>query len=158
MSRIKEGVLKLEKAQYSITDLVHGVLEHMQPLLRQREIRTHLEENLPPLDFDYIQMDQVLTNLIKNAVRYTPRDTPIDIGLERKDGEILITVADRGPGIPQADIERVFDKFYRVQRDKRRVVIPLALAWGWPSAKALLRPMEDISRPDQGKVAALSSL
>ena len=91
----------------------------MQPLLRQREIRTHVEEDLPMLDFDYIQMDQVLTNLIENAVRYTPQNTPIDIGLERQDGEILITVADHGPGIPQADLERVFDKFYRVQRDKR---------------------------------------
>jgi two-component system, OmpR family, sensor histidine kinase KdpD len=119
MSRIEEGVLKLEKDHYSITELLQNVLEHMQPLLRQREIRTHVEENLPQLDFDYIQMDQVLTNLIENAVRYTPRDTPIDIGLERKNSEILITVADRGPGIPQADIERVFDKFYRVQRDKR---------------------------------------
>ena len=119
MSRIEEGVLKLEKDQYSITDLVQNVLEHMHPLLQQREIRTHLEENLPLLDFDSIQMDQVLTNLIENAVRYTPRATPIDIGLARNDGEILITVADRGPGIPQADLERVFDKFYRVQRDKK---------------------------------------
>jgi two-component system sensor histidine kinase KdpD len=119
MSRIEEGVLKLEKDHYSITELLQIVLEHMQPLLRQREIRTHVEEDLPMLDFDYIQMDQVLTNLIENAARYTPHDTPIDISLGRTGEEILITVADRGPGIPQADLERVFDKFYRVQRDKR---------------------------------------
>ncbi len=58
MSRIEEGVLKLEKEHYSITELMHNVLEHMQPLLRQREIHTHLEENLPLIDFDYIQMDR----------------------------------------------------------------------------------------------------
>jgi two-component system sensor histidine kinase KdpD len=138
MSRIEEGVLKLEKDHYSITELAHGVLEHMQPLLRQREIHTHLEENLPLLDFDYIQMDQVLTNLIENAVRYTPRDTPIDISLTQKEGEILITVADRGPGIPQADLERIFDKFYRVQRDKRKSNYPTGSGLGLAVCKGVV--------------------
>ncbi len=138
MSRIEEGVLKLEKDYYSLTDLVHSVLDHMQPLLRQREIRTHLENNLPFLDFDYIQMDQVFTNLIENAVRYTPQDTPIDIGLERKDGEILITIADRGPGIPQPDLERVFDKFYRVQRDRRKSHYPTGSGLGLAVSKGIV--------------------
>jgi K+-sensing histidine kinase KdpD len=138
MSRIEEGVLKLEKDYYSITELAHNVLEHMHPLLRQRELRTHLEENLPLLDLDYIQMDQVLTNLIENAVRYTPRDTPIDLDIEQKDGAILITVADRGPGIPQADLERVFDKFYRVQRDKRKSNYPTGSGLGLAVCKGVV--------------------
>ncbi len=138
MSRIEEGVLKLEKDYYSITELAHNVLEHMQPLLRQREIHTYLEENLPLLDFDYIQMDQVLTNLIKNAVRYTPRETPIDLSIAQKDGAILITVADRGPGIPQADRERVFDKFYRVQRDKRNSNYPTGSGLGLAVCKGVV--------------------
>ncbi len=138
MSRIEEGVLKLEKEHYSIIELAHTVLEHMQPLLRQREIRTHLAENLPLVDFDYIQMDQVLTNLIENAVRYTPRDTPIDIGIERRENEILITVADRGPGIPQADLERVFDKFYRVQRDKQKGNYPTGSGLGLAVCKGIV--------------------
>ena len=138
MSRIEEGVLKLEKDHYSITELMHTVLEHMQPLLGQREIHTYVEEDLPFLDFDYIQMDQVFTNLIENAVRYTPRETPIDIGIVQQDGDILITVADRGPGIPQADLERVFDKFYRVQRDKRNSNYPTGSGLGLAVSKGIV--------------------
>jgi two-component system, OmpR family, sensor histidine kinase KdpD len=138
MSRIEEGVLKLEKEHASISELAHTVLEHMQPSLQHREIRTHLQENLPLIDFDYIQMDQVLTNLIENAVRYTPRDTPIDLGIEQKDDTILITVADRGPGIPQADLERVFDKFYRVQRDKRKSNYPTGSGLGLAVCKGIV--------------------
>lgn len=138
MSRIEEGVLKLEKEYYSITELVHTVLDHMQPLLREREVHTSLEQNLPLISFDYIQMDQVLTNLIENAVRYTPRNTPIDIAVRRLNDDVLITVADRGPGIPEADLERVFDKFYRVQRDKRKNNYPTGSGLGLAVCKGVV--------------------
>src|SRR5204862_1241807 len=75
---------------------------------------------LPPVELDYLQIDQVLTNLIENAVRYTPHESSIEISA-RIDGDyMLISVADRGPGIPEADLERVFDKFYRVMDTQPR--------------------------------------
>jgi two-component system sensor histidine kinase KdpD len=61
-----------------------------------------------------MQIDQVLTNLIENAVRYTPETEPIDISVQVSQEYMTVSVADRGPGIPPADRERVFDKFYRV--------------------------------------------
>jgi len=138
MSRIEEGVLKLEKDHYSVRALVQDVLAHMRPLLRLRTVNIHFAEDLPALDFDYVQMDQVLTNLIENAVRYTAPETPIDIDVVQKAGQILITVADRGPGIPQADIERVFDKFYRVQRDKRNGNYPTGSGLGLAVCKGIV--------------------
>jgi two-component system, OmpR family, sensor histidine kinase KdpD len=129
MSRIEGGALKPEKDWYEINELIQDVLKRMQPLLKSRTVTTELPSDLPLIEFDYVQMDQVLTNLIENAVRYTPPDTPLDVGVEEQTGMVgagltptrgvLIHVADRGPGIPQADLERVFDKFYRVQQKRQ---------------------------------------
>nr|BBH96068.1 hypothetical protein KTA_42670 [Thermogemmatispora argillosa] len=116
MSRIEGGALKPEKEWYPLDELVHDVLLQLQPLLQQRPVRVELEEDLPPVPIDYLQLSQVLTNLIENAVRHTPADSPIEIAARRCDGYVLVSVADRGPGIPPADLERIFDKFYRVRR------------------------------------------
>jgi two-component system, OmpR family, sensor histidine kinase KdpD len=114
MTRIEGGALKPEKEWYPIDELIHDVLGHMQLSLQGRDVRTSIPENLPPVELDYLQMDQVLTNLLENAVRYTPPESPIEISAQAIDGEMQVSVADRGPGIPPADQERIFDKFYRV--------------------------------------------
>ncbi len=85
------------------------------------------------MQVDYLYIDQVLTNLLENAVRYTPPGSPIDISAEVKDGQVLVSVADRGPGIPPGQRERIFDKFYRVltyQRDTRGSGLGLAVCRG----------------------------
>jgi two-component system, OmpR family, sensor histidine kinase KdpD len=96
----------------------------MQPLLSGREIHRRLPEDLPPVELDYLQIDQVLTNLLENAVRYTPPETPIDITAGYDGSQVTISVADRGPGIPPADLERIFDKFYRIHNTRRAVGSP----------------------------------
>lgn len=115
MSRIEGGALKPEKEWYPIDELIHDVLGHMQPLLLDREVQTHIPDVIPPVQLDYLEIEQVLTNLIENAVRYTPSHTPIDVSVQITGDQMVISVADRGPGIPPADLERVFDKFYRVE-------------------------------------------
>jgi two-component system, OmpR family, sensor histidine kinase KdpD len=114
MSRIEAGALKPEKEWYPIDELIHDVLGRMQPVLQNRIVQTHLPDDLPPVQLDYLQIDQVLTNLIENAVRYTPSDSPIEISVNVEGDQMVICVADRGLGIPATDLERVFDKFYRV--------------------------------------------
>ena len=113
MSRIEGGALKPEKEWYPVDELIHDVLDHLQPLLLHREVQTDIPE-LPPVQLDYLEIEQVLTNLIENAVRYTPSDSPIYVSAHVEGDQIVISVEDRGPGIPPADLERVFDKFYRV--------------------------------------------
>ncbi len=114
MSRIEGGALKPEKEWYPIDELIHDVLGRVQPILQNRTVQTDLPEDLPPVQLDYLQIDQVLTNLIENAVRYTPTDSPIEVSVNVEGDQMVISVADRGPGIPPSDLERVFDKFYRV--------------------------------------------
>jgi two-component system sensor histidine kinase KdpD len=77
-------------------------------------LRVHVPEDLPPVELDYVEIDQVLSNLIENATKYTPPGSEIAIAVERHDNEIWIEVADRGPGIPAYALPRLFEAFYRV--------------------------------------------
>jgi two-component system, OmpR family, sensor histidine kinase KdpD len=133
MSRIEAGALKPEKEWYELPALIQDVLGHLQPLLHGRAVQTSLPDDLPPVKMDYLQIAQVLTNLLENAVRYTPTGSPIEISAEAQDGQLLVSVADRGPGIPPEELERIFDKFYRVrtlQRDTSGSGLGLAVCRG----------------------------
>lgn len=120
MTRIEGGALKPEKELYPIEELIHDVVSRMQGLLQKREVQLSLPDDLPPVELDYLQIDQVLTNLLENAVRYTPAGTPISISARVADKQIMVSITDRGPGIPSQALERIFDKFYRVSGASRR--------------------------------------
>src|SRR5579883_834236 len=115
MSRIEGGALKPEKEWYPVDELMQDVLGQMEPLLQGRAVETYLPDDLPPVKLDYLEIDQVLTNLIENALRYTPAQSAIEISAQASDGEVEISVADRGSGIPPEEIDHIFDKFYRVR-------------------------------------------
>lgn len=138
MSRIEGGALKLEKEWYPFDELIHDVLARMRDLLRDREVRTTIPPDLPPVAIDYLQMDQVMTNLIENALRYTPSNSPIEIAVEAKKDHLLVGVADRGPGIPQADLERIFDKFYRVTSVRRTGTSTLGTGLGLAVCRGII--------------------
>ncbi len=138
MSRIEEGALKPEKEWYSLKALIHDVLGRLQPLLEGRTVRTHLSDDLLLVELDYMQIDQVLTNLIENAVRYTPAKSPIDVSAHVEGEQVMISVADRGPGIPPADLERVFDKFYRVLHSQHPAGYPMGSGLGLAVCKGLV--------------------
>jgi two-component system sensor histidine kinase KdpD len=114
LSRIEGNALKPDKEWYLIDELIHDVLNRLQPLLLNREVEVHVPSSVPPLELDYLAFDQVLTNLIENAVAYTPTGSPIEISVLEADNSVKISVADQGPGIPPNQLERIFDKFYRV--------------------------------------------
>lgn len=114
MSRIEGGALKPEKEWYPIDELIHDVLGHMEPQLLGHEVQTDIPSDLPPVQLDYLEIEQVLTNLIENAVRYTPSNTPIYVSVHVEGDQVVVGVEDRGLGIPRGDLERIFDKFYRV--------------------------------------------
>ena len=120
MSRIEGGALKPEKEWYSIGEMLQDVLNHMQGVLQGREVQLSLPGNLPPIELDYLQIDQVVTNLLENAVRYTPANTPIEIAAQVAHGQIEVSIADHGPGIPPYELTRIFDKFYRVSGTTRK--------------------------------------
>jgi two-component system sensor histidine kinase KdpD len=83
-------------------------------------------------------MDQVLTNLIENAIRYTPVASPIDVSAEVQGANILVSIADRGPGIPPGDLERIFDKFYRVLGTRRKGTSAMGTGLGLAVCRGLV--------------------
>src|SRR5579863_5981533 len=138
MSRIEAGVLKPEKEWYPLDELIHDVLVRMQPILQGREVHADIPGDLPPVELDYLQIDQVFTNLIENAVRFTPTGSPIDISVQLCDDTVMVSVADCGPGIPLADVERVFDKFYRVLDTETRATRPTGSGLGLAVCRGLV--------------------
>ncbi len=94
-----------------------------------------MAEDLPPVLLDYVMIGQVLSNLIENAVKYTPPGTEITIRAVKTDGEIQVEVTDRGPGLPPDAINRIFDPFYRVGGAGPR---PRGLGLGLAVAKGLV--------------------
>jgi len=138
MSRIEEGALKPEKDWYSLKMLIHEVVERLEPLFEGRTVHTHLPDDLLMVDLDYIQIDQVLTNLLENALRYTPPESPIDIEAHSERDQVQLAVSDRGPGIPAADLERVFDKFYRVMHGQHSTGHPLGSGLGLAVCKGVV--------------------
>jgi two-component system sensor histidine kinase KdpD len=79
---------------------------------------------------DFVLIERVLVNVIDNALKYSPTESPIDIRAQMAGAFVEITVADRGVGIPPGDLNRIFDKFYRVQRPDNVSGTGLGLAIG----------------------------
>jgi two-component system, OmpR family, sensor histidine kinase KdpD len=98
-------------------------------VLARHEVRVDLAADLPMLKLDPVLFEQVLFNLLDNAGKYTPSGSKIDLRAARFGNQVRLEVADEGDGIPANDLERIFDKFYRVQAaDRKRAGTGLGLA------------------------------
>jgi len=113
LSRIEGGILRPDKTPTSVRAAVDAVVERLQSAAADHRITTAIPDNLPLVPLDPVEIDQVLTNLIENAVKYTPPGTVITISARVADGQVAIQVADNGPGIAPASLPRVFEAFYR---------------------------------------------
>lgn len=117
LSRIEGGALRPDKEWYDVAELVADVTHRLAGRTEQHPVTTEIEPALPLALFDYVEIAQVLTNLIENAVKYTPPGTPITIQaratIEAGAPVIEIAVDDQGPGIPFPHQARLFEKFYR---------------------------------------------
>jgi two-component system sensor histidine kinase KdpD len=113
MSRIEAGSLRPEKVWYPLDALLRDVLDRMHPFLEGRIVQISLPDSLPPVEVDVVLIEQVVTNLVTNAVSYTPAGSPIEVSVQVEE-EAVVSIADRGPGIALAEQEHIFDKFYRV--------------------------------------------
>jgi len=118
VSRIEGGMLHIDRDWYSIDEVIHATLHRLRPGLASHPVRIDIQEDLPLIMLDFIRIDQVLTNLLENAINYTPAGTPIKISARSEwsdgKGSIRVTVADAGPGVSPQHLARLFDRFYRV--------------------------------------------
>jgi two-component system sensor histidine kinase KdpD len=115
LSRIEAGSIRPEKGWYDLGALVDEVAGRLRRVALTHTLVLDVPEQLPPVQFDYVEIDQVITNLIENAAKYTPEGTTIRVAVRATGGQVEIEVTDSGPGIPEASLGEIFRPFYRAQ-------------------------------------------
>jgi two-component system sensor histidine kinase KdpD len=116
MTRLEAGAVKVHREPRDLQDVIGAALRQFSERLADRAVEVELPPALPLVPLDSVLVVHVLANLIDNALKYSPPDSPIEIRARAADTEIEVQVADRGSGIPADDLSHVFDKFYRVQQ------------------------------------------
>jgi two-component system, OmpR family, sensor histidine kinase KdpD len=135
MARLDAGEFELKLEPHSIHEIVEAALAHCRPFLGSRPVIVSLEADLPPVRADLSRIKDVLVRLIENADAYSQKDAPITISAEVSDSKLVVSVADRGPGIEEMELGLIFDKFYR-GKDQRYAVQGTGM--GLPIAKAIV--------------------
>jgi len=129
MTRLEAGAIDLKLDLLDIAEIVGAALQRAGSVLAHHRIEVEIAPDLPMVRLDAILFEQVLLNLLDNAAKYAPPGSRIDVRARRDGDVVAMEVRDEGPGIPSGDVERVFDKFYRVQaQDRRRAGTGLGLA------------------------------
>lgn len=114
MSRIESGALKPKREWNILSEIVWSVLARMKHVAERHRIEVDMPESLPLVPVDFIQMEQVFTNLVSNSVKYAPEETLIQINAFVEGETIHVIVNNQGPQVPMEHLERIFDKFFRI--------------------------------------------
>ncbi len=114
ISRIEGGVLHLERDWYAIEEVINTVRRRLAPRLVDHPLTLDIAPNLPLVPLDFVKIDQVLTNLLENSIKYTPPGTAVTIRALVGDDRLVVVVQDSGPGVASPHLPHLFDKFYRV--------------------------------------------
>lgn len=128
MTRLESGTLKISLQPCDVQDLVGSALNALRNRLEGHPVNVDLPADLPLVPGDYVLLNQVLINLLENAAKYSPDTGPIDIRAWENGESVEIDIEDRGPGIPEEDLKRIFEKFYRVKRFENVVGTGLGLS------------------------------
>lgn len=118
MSRLESGFFQPRKDWCDIQDMVFGIIQSLEESLTRHKIEIDIRQDLPLVRIDCGLMEQVIYNLIFNAILYTPEGSLISIRVDCPEMRLMILVEDDGPGFPEQEIDKVFEKFYRMDNSK----------------------------------------
>jgi K+-sensing histidine kinase KdpD len=113
-SRIQAGSFAVEKQPTDIAELAQKVVEKVQSITDRHSFLLHFEPLLPSVPGDSRRLEQVLHNLLDNASKYSPQGSQITVSGKIENDHIQVNVTDEGQGIPQAELPKIFDAFYRI--------------------------------------------
>ena len=129
MTKLESGAIVPNAALHDLREIVGSALRRANKILARHHVELELATDLPMIDLDPVLFEQVLFNILDNAAKYAPTGTTIRIQSWRDAGSVCLRILDEGEGIPPADLEHIFDKFYRVQKgDQVRAGTGLGLA------------------------------
>jgi len=120
MTRLESGALVPNMEWVDLQDLVGSALARLTPPLSGYRVIVRVEPGAPLLRLDFVLMEQVLVNLLENAMKHTPPGETISLSVFRDGEQIITEVADEGEGISPEDLDHIFEKFYRVQGSDRQ--------------------------------------
>jgi two-component system sensor histidine kinase KdpD len=131
MSRLESGIITLKKDWCEVNELVYAVVKKLDGATEHHVLKISVADSLPLFKLDFGLMEQVLYNILCNAIQYTPEGTTVLIdahssdyitadktGIETTASKLILSISDNGAGFPAIEIEKVFDKFYRLQNSK----------------------------------------
>jgi two-component system, OmpR family, sensor histidine kinase KdpD len=131
LSRIRAGALDIDPERVDIADLVQHAVRRLRPIARAHRVRLDVDDDLPPVSLDVMMAEQILLNLLENALRFAPPGSEIVVGAHvggRDDDEIELRVADHGPGVPPEARDRIFEEFQSAETRPDRSGTGLGLA------------------------------
>ena len=158
MTRLESGPLAVTGDLADLSDVVGAVLRRAAGILSVFRVEVDLQPGLPMLGIDVVLFEQVLFNLLDNAAKYALPGSAITLRARQEAGRVRVEVLDEGEGLPEAELERVFDKFYRVRRaDRQRAGTGLGLAICRGFVEAMGGAITAANRPDRtGAVFTIS--
>ncbi len=130
LSRIEAGVLKPVKEWRDIQEVVARAVDHLHDRLPEHRVVVDTPADFPLVPLDLTQIEDVLVNLLDNAVRHSPEGTPIRISVAQQERDVVVQVENDGPPVPVDTTDQIFTRFYSGQRDRRRVGLGLAICKG----------------------------
>ena len=128
VTRLESGVVDLAKAWVPVEEVVGSALDRLSAQIGPREIKVELPAKLPMVQADPVLLEQVVINLVENALKFTPAETPIEIKAWATERALTLLVADHGPGIPEGQEEHIFEKLVRFPQGDARPGAGLGLA------------------------------
>lgn len=122
LSKLDARQIEPQIEPFSMAELTQDVAMKFQPLAKKLGVTmdTHLPHNLPPVNADIGLIERALSNLIDNALRYTPKNGRVRISLSQEKGGVFIRISDSGKGIPAEELPRIFERFYRLDKSRSR--------------------------------------
>ena len=131
MTRLEAGAVQVQKEWQPLEEVIGAALARLDTQLRDRPVGIDMPDDMLLVPLDSVLFEQVLINLLENAIKYAPPASPIDIRAAANGDSVTLDVADRGPGIPPGDEQRIFEKFYRAAGSGASGAgLGLAICWG----------------------------
>jgi len=150
MTKLESGAIVPNAAPHAVGEIVDGALRRAGKILSRHRVEVDLRPGLPMIAVDAVLFEQALFNLLDNAAKYAPAGTTVTIRGWRDEAGVRLQVLDEGDGIPEGDLERIFDKFYRAQKgDQVRAGTGLGLAISRGFVEALRGKITAANRADR---------
>jgi two-component system, OmpR family, sensor histidine kinase KdpD len=150
MTKLESGAIVPNTAPHDLREIVGSALRRANKILARHHVELLLATDLPMVELDAVLFEQALFNLLDNAAKYAPVGTTIRIQSWRENSSVFLRILDEGEGVPAADLEHIFDKFYRVQKgDQVRAGTGLGLAISRGFVEAMHGTLTAANRTDR---------